>query len=73
MKIKIKETKKVKIEKGDMLIFELDADLSPPQFDQWCTGFTGVIKGMYPDVNVLVLPKQVKFKEVCHSKEGEIK
>jgi len=69
MKIEIINAKKLKIEKGDLLIFEIDAQLSPPKFNEWATSFAETIKGMYPDIHVLVLPKEVQLKKVCHKKE----
>lgn len=71
MKIEITNAKKIKIEKGDLLVFEVDAQLSPPKFNEWCKPFVKTIKTMYPDIDVLVLPKEVQLKKVCHKKKEE--
>ena len=69
MEIKITNAKKIKVEEGDLLVFEVDAMLSPPRFDKWAAGFIKGIKELYPNVNVLVLPKEVKLKTILNTKK----
>jgi hypothetical protein len=69
MKIKITNAKKVKIEKGDLLIFEVNYTAPKPIFDAWAERFIKFIKELYPDIKILVLPKEIKLKKIIHKKE----
>lgn len=71
MKVKIIKARKVKIEKGDLLIFEVDYNYNVPKpiFEKWSKDFMESIKEKYPDVSILVLPKEIQLKKIIHKKE----
>lgn len=69
MEIKITNAKKIKVEDGDLLVFEVDAKLSPKKFLEWAEKFTKEMKELYPNIKVLVLPKEVQLKTILNAEK----
>jgi hypothetical protein len=69
MEIKITNAKKIKIKEGDLLVFEVDAKLSPKRFIEWAEKFTKGMEELYPNIKVLVLPKEVQLKTILNAEK----
>jgi hypothetical protein len=69
MEIKITNAKKIEVKDGDLLVFEVDAKLSPKKFLEWAEKFTKGMKELYPNIQVLVLPKEVQLKTIINAEK----
>ena len=67
LKIKITNVKKVKLEKGDTLFFELGAPMTTWVEER----LAEKLKGYFPDQKILILPKGITLKKIGHTKEKE--
>jgi hypothetical protein len=65
MKIEIVNVKKVKLNPGDTLVFELETPLPKPLVER----YSHDLKGFFPEQKILVLSRGITLKKVL--KEGE--
>jgi hypothetical protein len=66
LNIKIVNAKKVKLEPGDTMFFEVDTS-SPITLNS----INKQLKFYFPQQKVIVMSKKIQLKKVCHTKKEE--
>jgi hypothetical protein len=60
MKIKITNIRKAKLNKGDVLFFELTKEYPTPIIDRYAQQ----LKDIFPEQEIIILPKGVSLKKI---------